>query len=276
MEMLNSIREMSSTTGRVLVILFLAIVSHGLVMLVKLLSKHVSGYSRAGSKIKSLASLTNSFLVFGLYFGAFGLILRELGVSLTAYLASASVVGLAIAFGFQGLVQDVVTGLTLVLTDLIDVGNMVEIGGQTGVVRSIGMRFIVLENAMGAEVYIPNRSIMNVINYPRGYIRCLVDVSLSIDPGNRDKMLEIIEKTTSSFAEQLPGVQVKPLSMEGVINPSPEKTIYRIKFRIWPGRGLPIETLFRQELVQRMKLIDASYSDWMVSVNYEVEKARVK
>ncbi len=62
-------------------------------------------------------------------------------LSLKTYLASASIMGLAIGFGSQGLVQDVVTGVTLVFSDLIDVGEMVEISGQTGIVRSIGMRF---------------------------------------------------------------------------------------------------------------------------------------
>ena len=229
--------------------------------------------SKPQSKFKSIASLTQSFLIFILYFGAFGLILREMGVSLTAYLASASVLGLAIAFGSQGLVQDVVTGLTLVLSDLINIGNMVEIGGQTGIIRSIGMRFIVLENALGAEVFIPNRSIMNVINYPSGYVRCIVDVTLSNEPGSRDKMKGVIEETTNSFVKQFPGILVKPVSIEGVIKTVPGKEILRIKFRIWPERGTPIETLFKQELIERFKIVDSSYSDWMVSVNYEVEKA---
>jgi small-conductance mechanosensitive channel len=278
MNIIQQFMGSESTLGRVLVILFLALGSHGVVLMVKALWRYLMGFaaSKPQSKFKSVASLTQSFLIFILYFGAFGLILREMGVSLTAYLASASVLGLAIGFGSQGLVQDVVTGLTLVLSDLINVGNMVEIGGQTGIVRSIGMRFIVLENALGAEVFIPNRSIMNVISYPRGYVRCIVDVTLSNEPGSRDKMKGFIEEITNSFVKQFPGVLVKPVSIEGVIKTAPGKEILRIKFRIWPERGAPIETLFKQELIQRFKIVDPSYSDWMVSVNYEVEKAQLR
>jgi moderate conductance mechanosensitive channel len=161
-----------STSARILLLLLLALGSHGLVLIVKALMGYLVAYasSKSQSKLKSVASLAKSFLVFIIYFRMFGLILREMGISLTTYLASASVIGLAIGFGSQGLVQDVVTGLTLVLSNLIDVGDMVEIGGQTGMVRSIGMRFTILENALGAEVFIPNRSIINVINYPRGYV----------------------------------------------------------------------------------------------------------
>ena len=276
MHILETIRGIDSTFGRILVILVLAVGSHGLVMLVRFLMQRLMGMAATRPKFQSITSLTKSFLVFGLYFGAVGLILHELGVSLTAYLASASVVGLAIAFGFQGLVQDVVTGLTLVLTDLVDVGNMVEIGGQTGIVRYIGIRFVVIENALGAEVYIPNRSIMNVVSYPRGYVRCIVDVALPVDPEMQQRVIKVVHETTESFAEQVPGVQVKPLSLMGIQQPSPEKSIYRIKFRIWPGRGTVIETLYRQEMVQKLKLVDPNYADWMVGVNYEVEKKTVK
>ena len=117
------------------------------------------------SRVRSLASLFSSITIFVIYFAAFGLVLKEFGVSLTAYLASASVMGLAIGFGSQGLVQDVVTGLTLIFSNLFDVGDMVEISGQTGIVRSIGMRFTILENYFGAEIFIPNRTITNVVNY---------------------------------------------------------------------------------------------------------------
>ena len=275
MNIVQQLMGSENTLGRVLVILFLALGSHGVVLMVKALWKYLMGFasSRPQSKFKAVVSLTQSFLIFFLYFGAFGFILHEVGVSLTAYLASASVLGLAIGFGSQGLVQDVVTGLTLILSDLINIGNMVEIGGQTGIIRSIGMRFIVLENALGAEVFIPNRSVMNVTSYPRGYVRCIVDVTLSNEPESRDTMKGLIEEITGSFVKQFPGVLVKPASIEGVIKTAPGKEILRIKFRIWPNRGTPIETLFKQELIQRFKTIDPSYSDWMVSVNYEVEKA---
>ncbi len=134
--------------------------------------------TRSFQKIRTIGTLLESVAVFFVYFFAVGLVLSELGVSLTAYLASASIVGLAIGFGSQGFVQDVVTGLTLVFSDLFDVGDMVEIAGQSGIVRGLGLRFTVLINGFGAEVYIPNRTIANVVNYPRGYVRCLFDITL--------------------------------------------------------------------------------------------------
>jgi small-conductance mechanosensitive channel len=83
--------------------------------------------SSRASKFATIVSLASSVILFATYFVAFGLILRELGLSLKAYLTSASIIGLAVGFGSQGVVQDVVTGVTMVFADLFDVGDMVEI-----------------------------------------------------------------------------------------------------------------------------------------------------
>jgi len=273
-DFLQNVLGINGSAGRIIVICLLVFSAHGAVIFVRRLGHFalLSTSSRSHAKLRSVASLTRSFLIFFLYFGAFGLVLRELGVSLKAYLASASVIGLAVGFGSQGLVQDVVTGLTLVFSNLIDVGDMVEIGGQTGVVGSIGMRFIVLENALGAEVFIPNRSITNVINYPRGYVRCIVDVTFPDAIGEHDKIEDIAKDTMNAFVEQFPGILVYPPSIEGRQKTASGKEFLRIKFRIFPGRGVPIESTFKQELLQRFKSMDTSYSDWMISVYYEVEK----
>lgn len=121
----------------------LAFISHLIVIMVRQLARRVlsSERGRRHQKLRSIGTLTTSAPVFTLYFLAIGLILREFGVSLTAYLASASVVGLAIGFGSQGVVQDVVTGLTFIFSDLVDVDDLVEISGQTGIVKAITMRF---------------------------------------------------------------------------------------------------------------------------------------
>ena len=277
-ELFQEALGIDSSIGRIILILLIVPGAHGAVLLVRRLGRIAlpSASSKSHAKVRSVASLTKSFLVFFLYFGAFGLILRELGVSLTAYLASASVIGLAVGFGSQGLVQDVVTGLTLVFSNLIDVGDMVEIGGQTGVIRSIGMRFTVLENALGAEVFIPNRSITNVVNYPRGYVRCIVDVTMPETAGGHDKLEVVIKNAMDSFAEQFPGILVYPPNIERKQKTVSGKEFLRVKFRIFPGRGVPLESTFKQELLQKFKSIDPSYSDWMISVYYEVEKTTKK
>ncbi|MBT8386757.1 MAG: mechanosensitive ion channel family protein [Ignavibacteria bacterium] len=261
----------------ILVIISFALVAHFSVIIIRKISRTLlsSRHKYSSDKLKSIISLLSSILIFALYFTTIGLILKELGVSLTAYLASASVVGLAIGFGSQGIVQDVVTGVTLIFSDLYDIGDMVEISGQTGFVRSIGMRFTVLENSFGAAVFIPNRTINNVINYPKGYVRCLVDIILPNDMNLAIKFEEIVIDVCAALADQFPGIMIHPPSVVGKINMTEDKQIIRTKFRIWPNRGVPIETTFKQELLVKLKELDKNYQDWMVSVNYEIENKQL-
>ncbi len=259
---------------RILALASLVLVVHFLVVVIRHSSRALlmREKSRRYRKLRSVATLATSIAMFVLYFLAIGLILREFGVSLTAYLASASVLGLAIGFGSQGVVQDVVTGLTFIFSDLVDVGDLVEISGQTGIVRSISMRFVELQNALGASVFIPNRTINNVINYPRGYVRCIVDVTLRGDADSRRAGQETALLLMKAVHEQFAGILMTEPSNEGRQTLGSGKEFLRIKFRIWPNRGQPIETSFVQELTAELKRRDPDYQPWMISVTYEVEK----
>lgn len=274
---MNSLNLFSPDTpiyARVLLVIGVTLCAHLLVRLLRSFSEKYTEQSREPfrRKLGSVLSLFSSAVIFSVYFFALGLVLREFGVSLAGYLASATIIGLAIGFGSQGVVQDVVTGLTLIFSDLFDVGDMVEISGQSGIVRSIGMRFVVLENSFGAAVFIPNRTVTNVINYPRGYVRCIADITLSNDPGVSEKMEENITAIAQGVYEQFPGILLTSPSMEGRISTSAGKQFLRVKFRIWPGRGDPIDKTFRQEVVARLKEIDDKYADWQVAVYFEVER----
>ncbi|MGV7222875.1 MAG: mechanosensitive ion channel family protein [Nitrospinales bacterium] len=256
----------------VALILAIAFTVHLIVHWVERIGKKYiySKRSASLSKVITVAGLIKSVIMFALYFGSLGFILSEFGISLTAYLASASILGLAIGFGSQGLVQDLVTGLTAIFTDIIDIGDMVEISGKSGIIKKIGMRFTVLEDSLGSTIAIPNRTISNVISYPRGYIRCFMDITLSPEIEHKAKMENIVSLILKDIEDQFPGIfRATPEFMGNHKSPS-GKEFLRIKFRIWPGRGGPLETVSKQEILQKFKAIDPDYSDWMVSVNYEI------
>jgi small-conductance mechanosensitive channel len=222
------------------------------------------------SKPKTIVSLGTSMAIFVLYFVAVGLILKEFGVSLKAYLASASILGLAIGFGSQGLVQDIVNGLTVVFSGLFNVGDMVEISGQSGIVRSFGIRFTVIETPLGARVYIPNRTIANVVKYPRGYVRGFADITLPSEPKIARQAEAKVASIVNTLFEQLPGILLSAPSIEGRVKTASGKEFLRVEFRTWPGRGTSVETALKQEIPYALKALDSTYQDWMVSVNYEV------
>jgi small conductance mechanosensitive channel len=261
-----------STPIRLLVFIAFSALAHLVVFLIRRGSALLGSDGKIEhQKLRSIITLTSSVLVFCVYFFALGLILRELGVSLTAYLASASVIGLAVGFGSQGVVQDVVTGLTFIFSDLFDVGDLVEISGQIGRVKGITMRFVELENALGARVFIPNRTVNNVINYPKGYIRCIADVTLIGDTAQREQMVAIANEHMGGIYQQYPGILISNPSIIGRFELDSKKEFLRMKFRLWPNRGQPIETTLVKELTAHLKTLDEKYQDWMISVYYEVE-----
>jgi len=275
---IKSIINSESLGGRILTIIFISVGAHILVIIIKRLSRFFfkSMAEKSGAKVMSAVSLLTSIIVFMIYFLAIGYILKSLGISLTAYMASASVIGLAVGFGSQGMVQDIVTGFTLIVSNLIDIGEMVEINGQIGIVHSIGMRFVVIRNAVGAEIYFPNRNINIVINYTKGYVKCVVDIRLPENPEVRSPFDDLVKKSVKSVYEKYPNILIGSPLKEKTVKTSTGKEYKRIIFRIWPGRGAPIESTFRQELIQELKTVDPGYADWMVSINYEIEKETVK
>lgn len=271
--MIENILPDLGLAARLGVVAGVAVGSHSAVLVVRYVIRRLMTTKYAVAKVRTVTSLVASTAAFAIYFCALGLALGEFGISLTAYFASASIMGLAVGFGSQGLVQDVVTGLSITFTDMFDVGDMIEVGGQTGVVRHVGMRFTVLENAMGAQVLVPNRSITNVINYPRGYVRCHCDVTLPTDPELASQAEKIVANHTRSLLEQTPAIFRAPHEIVGRQITSSGRIFMPIKFRIWPGRGAPIETGFRQQPILALREIGPSYADWMIAVNYEVERA---
>lgn len=249
-----------------------ALAAHALVLGVRGLSRRILR-SRATSeaKIQTVTSFFTSLLVFAVYFGAGGFVLSELGVSLTTYLASASVIGLAVSFGSQGVVQDVITGLTVVFSDLLDIGDLVELGGQVGIVESVGIRFTVLVNFAGARVYVPNRTVTNVVSYPAGFVRVFLDARLPEDPSLWPEAERKIATLMDAAYEQHPGILLVPPTLEGRAETRAGYGYVRIKFRIWPGQAAVIEQAVKPSIVQAMKRLDSSYGDWMVTVHHRAE-----
>lgn len=258
---------------RIVLVLLVAVIAHALVRLLRAFSTRAmaSEVVARGTKGRTVVSLLTSTSVFVLYFSAIGFALSEVGVPLQTYFASATIIGLAVAFGSQGFVQDVVSGLTIVFTDLFDIGDVIEIGGQVGVVEHFGLRYTTLRSPLGAEVFVPNRNILNVVTYPRGYVRCHVDIVLPEAAEKAAAVEAVARELTDSVREQFPGILRAPAEVGAPRRTRAGKAYLRIKFRIWPGRGGPLEGFFRQDLLQAVKLIDPGYADWMITVNYEVD-----
>lgn len=281
--------EESSTLTRILLIVAVAVVVHVLVKIIRHLSewfinksrtqKSPLGFVTQQPKFITLTRLIVSAITFVIYFFAIGLILQEFGVSLMAYLASASVLGLAISFGSQGLVQDVVIGLTLIFSDAMDIGDMVEIFGVTSVigrVEEIGLRFTVLRNFVNQVVYVPNRTIANVSRFPNGGVFAYADIQIP-DGVDRLKAVQTVENVARGMWRQFGAIILSEPMWGGVETAEVGGwSFLRVHFKIWPGQGGLIETTFRQQMVSAMKTFRPEYADWQVAVTYRAMTAPKK
>jgi small conductance mechanosensitive channel len=276
----------SSTATRLLLIVALAVAAHLLVKFIRHISEwtiyQIHGHKgpfhlvTQQPKFITLTRVIVNGIVFAAYFLALGLILQEFGVNLTAYLASASIIGLAISFGSQGLIQDIVIGLTLIFGDAMDVGDMVEIFASAtiiGRVKEIGLRFTKITNVYNQEVFVPNRTIANVSRFPNGGVDAYADVWI---PGGADQqnVVRLVEGVAKGMWAQFGAIILgEPAIGEVETAAGGGWSFFRVHFRIWPGQGSLIETTFRQQVIKVMKDFDPAYADWQVPVTYRAVAA---
>jgi small-conductance mechanosensitive channel len=240
--------------------------------------KNPFGFVTQQPKFITLTRLIVSGVTFVIYFLAVGFILVEgFHFDLTTYLASASIIGLAISFGSQSLVQDVVTGVTLIFSSTIDVGDLVEFSGTmpstVGRVEQIGLRFTKLINFYNQEVFVPNRNIGNVSRFPHDGIYAYADIQVPAQ-SDHEKIMRIVEGVTKGTWAQFGGTILNEPVLGKVEATQPGGWNYlRIQFKIWPGQGALIETTFRQQITYAMKAFDPNYADWMVTITYRTIKA---
>ena len=143
---------------------------------------------------ETLHKLIRSAIRYTIYFIAFFQILSTLGINTTSIVASAGIASVAIGFGAQSLVKDIISGFFIILEGQFDVGDEVKLYNQAafiagGSVMSLGLRSTKIRSGNGEIYFIPNGSINQVINYSLTYNLAEVKFSIQID-----ETIEAIEK----------------------------------------------------------------------------------
>lgn len=205
-------------------------------------------YPNNKNRARTVHALVLNLAKYFIYFTALGMILSELGVNYATYFASLSVIGLAVGFGSQGLVQDMVTGFFIIFEGQFDVGDMVEISGQTGVVTELGLRMTKLRNYFGQIVVIPNRNIAVVGNYSRGAQRAYVDAAVE-DAEAGKRAAPALERLGQELMKQYPGVVLGPVRVTGPTALETGEHFVRLHLSIWPGQTWVMD----QQLVPRLR-----------------------
>ncbi len=148
---------------------------------------------RAEQRTATLGSLISNLISVVLVVVAVLTILDILGVPLAPVIASASVGGVALAFGAQSLVKDYLSGLFMILEDQYGVGDLVDTGDVTGTVEEVTMRVTRLRDASGKVWYVRNGEILRVGNLSQGWSTAVVDVPVANDE-DAAKCIAVLEK----------------------------------------------------------------------------------
>src|SRR5689334_9873701 len=106
-------------------------------------------------------------------------VLDTLNVSITPLLASAGVLGVALGFGAQTMIKDLISGIFIIIEDQYGVGDVVDVGDVSGTVESVGLRVTRLRSADGTVWYVRNGEILRVGNRSQGWARAVLDVGLA-------------------------------------------------------------------------------------------------
>lgn len=151
-------------------------------------SEHLLNTKRSNT----VAEILKKVIKYILYFFGIVIVLEMFNINTTSILATAGIGGIAIGFGAQSLVKDIITGIFIFLEDQYSVGDLVQIGAFQGNVEELGLRVTKLRDFSGELHIIPNSNIQVVTNKTRGPMRALVKISIAYEE-NLDRVISVLE-----------------------------------------------------------------------------------
>jgi small-conductance mechanosensitive channel len=129
------------------------------------------------------------------------MLIKEAGIDIGPLLAGAGIIGLAIGFGSQALVKDIVTGFFILLEDQLRVGDVIRAGDHAGLVEKITLRTISLRDSEGALHVVPNGDAGAIVNLTYGWSRAVVNIGIAYKE-NVDRAIEVIRDEATKMAEE--------------------------------------------------------------------------
>lgn len=205
---------------------------------------------RVVQRTRALASLSRNVITVVVFTLALMLILGELGVNITALLASAGIVAAGLAFGAQNVVKDIINGVFMVAEDQIGVGDSVIIGEIEGTVEVVGIRVTQVRAYDGTLWFIRNGEILRLGNHSHGWGRAVLDVS--VDPeSDLTRVQSLLGEVLDALAhdpELQPKITSKPELVSGLQQVSEDRITVRASIKTVPDAQDDVERALRTAL----------------------------
>ncbi len=178
---------------------------------------HVNEYQ--GKRVDTMMTLLRSIARYMIYFTALLLILQQFGLGkpMENLLMTAGIGSLAIGFGAQNLVKDVVTGFFMMFENQFSVGDYIKTEDSEGTVTATAMRVTYLRSLKGDQIIVPNGSITRVINYTRSSYVAAITVSTAYEADTR-QVLHVIDQAVQAYAKEHEDLVIEPPFVQGITN----------------------------------------------------------
>ncbi len=261
---LDTLALLSSSGGRRVVssLISIAAVLLGALVVWELVSGAIERYLGAtdndgkalarSARIRTLLPLIRNALFIVLVVMVSLIVLSELGVNIAPLLAGAGVVGVAIGFGSQTLVKDVITGAFMLFEDTMAVGDSVKVNGVSGTVEAMSIRAIRLRDGAGAMHTIPFSSVSSVVNMSRDHAFANLEVGVGYGE-DVDRVMEIMREVgEGQRADPVAGAHiVDALEVWGLDRFDASAVVITGRFKTLPGKNGAVAREFNRRLKKR-------------------------
>ncbi|MDM5361537.1 mechanosensitive ion channel family protein [Peribacillus sp. ACCC06369] len=200
----------------------------------------------------TLIKLLENIVTYVINFIALIMILEIFSFDVKALLAGAGILGLAVGFGAQSLVKDIITGFFVIFEDHFSVGDYIKINNFEGEVIEIGLRTTKIKSGAGELHFIPNGSIIQVTNYSILNSMAVVDVTIP-----NDGSVELAEKVLIELLSSMEGkyeALIKAPEFLGIETISAEEIVLRITAETKPMHHIEISRILRKEISAALDL----------------------
>ena len=179
--------------------------------------------------------------------------MEELGINIAPLLAGAGIAGLAIGFGGQALVKDVITGFFMLMENQYGVGDIISVDdAHTGEVEKMTLRITVLRDSEGRAHFIPNGTITRVVVLSKSYAKALVDIGVSYE-ADIDQAMAELRAIGEQLAKDWPDRVTEPTQVQGVQALGDSAVTLRTLTRTAPGKQWEVARELRRRVFNAFK-----------------------
>lgn len=200
-------------------------------------------------RVTTLTSILHKIAKAVLWMVVLTLILRELGVDVAPLIAGAGIVGLAVGFGAQNLVRDVIGGFFMILENQIRTGDVAIINGTGGLVEAINLRTTVLRDLAGVVHVFPNGTISSLSNMTKGWSAIVLDIGVAYKE-DTDQVVEIMRQVAEEMRGE-PEYQtniLEPIEIFGVDSFGDSAVVVKARIKTRPIQQWTVGREYRRRL----------------------------